>query len=74
PVLTGQDRFILTGQVFCGLGPVWLWSFSSYETGLPNTNLPVNVKCQPLFNSSCLVICNLITLNTSQYESYRFHC
>jgi hypothetical protein len=26
-----------TGLVFCGLGPVWLWSFSSYETGLPNT-------------------------------------
>ena len=26
------------GPVFCGLGPVWLWSFSSHETGLPNTN------------------------------------
>ncbi|KIK05959.1 hypothetical protein K443DRAFT_90499, partial [Laccaria amethystina LaAM-08-1] len=37
PVLTGQDQFILTGLVFCSLGPVWLWSFSSHETGLPNT-------------------------------------
>ncbi|KIJ99835.1 hypothetical protein K443DRAFT_101550, partial [Laccaria amethystina LaAM-08-1] len=25
--------------VFCGLGPVWLRSFSSHETGLPNTTL-----------------------------------
>ena len=25
------------GLVFCGLGPVWLQSFSSHETGLPNT-------------------------------------
>ncbi|KIJ94128.1 hypothetical protein K443DRAFT_67713, partial [Laccaria amethystina LaAM-08-1] len=40
-VLTGQDQFILTdrtcGPVFCGLGPVWLRSFSSHKTGLPNT-------------------------------------
>lgn len=27
-----------TGSVFCSLGLAWLWSFSSYETGLPNTN------------------------------------
>ncbi|KIJ91850.1 hypothetical protein K443DRAFT_114480, partial [Laccaria amethystina LaAM-08-1] len=26
------------GLVFCGLGPVWLRSFSSHKTGLPNTN------------------------------------
>ncbi|KIK05874.1 hypothetical protein K443DRAFT_90604, partial [Laccaria amethystina LaAM-08-1] len=26
------------GLVFCGLGPFWLWSFSSHETGLPNTS------------------------------------
>ncbi|KIK03764.1 hypothetical protein K443DRAFT_94361 [Laccaria amethystina LaAM-08-1] len=38
PVLTGEDRFILTGPVFCGLGPVWLRSFSGHETRLPNTN------------------------------------
>ncbi|KIJ96796.1 hypothetical protein K443DRAFT_106662, partial [Laccaria amethystina LaAM-08-1] len=25
------------GPVFCSLGPVWLRSFSSHETGLPNT-------------------------------------
>ena len=25
--------------VFCGLGPVWLRFFSSFETGLPNTKL-----------------------------------
>ncbi|KIJ94305.1 hypothetical protein K443DRAFT_110670, partial [Laccaria amethystina LaAM-08-1] len=38
PVRTGQDRFILTaGPVFCGLGPVWLRSFSGHETGIPNT-------------------------------------
>jgi hypothetical protein len=55
PVLTGQERFILTvllrslhlknyktvtaGPVFCSLGPVWLQSFSSHETGLPNTSV-----------------------------------
>ncbi|KIJ96726.1 hypothetical protein K443DRAFT_106769, partial [Laccaria amethystina LaAM-08-1] len=27
------------GPVFCSLGLVWLWSFSSYKTGLPNTRL-----------------------------------
>ncbi|KIK04363.1 hypothetical protein K443DRAFT_93293, partial [Laccaria amethystina LaAM-08-1] len=36
-VLTGQNRFILTGLVFCSLGLVWLRSFSSHETRLPNT-------------------------------------
>ncbi|KIJ93155.1 hypothetical protein K443DRAFT_65734, partial [Laccaria amethystina LaAM-08-1] len=38
PAITGRDRFILTGPVFCGLGPVWLRSFSGHETGLPNTS------------------------------------
>ncbi|KIK03442.1 hypothetical protein K443DRAFT_95104 [Laccaria amethystina LaAM-08-1] len=42
PVLTGQDRFILTSPVFCGLGPVWLRSFSGHETGLPNTICKTN--------------------------------
>ncbi|KIJ96173.1 hypothetical protein K443DRAFT_107688, partial [Laccaria amethystina LaAM-08-1] len=39
PVPTSQDRFILTSPVFCSLGLVWLQSFSSYETGLPNTRI-----------------------------------
>ncbi|KIK01990.1 hypothetical protein K443DRAFT_97689, partial [Laccaria amethystina LaAM-08-1] len=26
-----------TGPVFCSLGPVWLRSFSSHETRIPNT-------------------------------------
>ncbi|EDR02686.1 uncharacterized protein LACBIDRAFT_308238 [Laccaria bicolor S238N-H82] len=38
PVKSGQDRFTLTGLVLCGLGPVWLRSFSSHKTGLPNTS------------------------------------
>ncbi|KIJ89623.1 hypothetical protein K443DRAFT_80641, partial [Laccaria amethystina LaAM-08-1] len=47
-VLTGQDRFILTGPVFCGLGPVWLRSFSGPETGLPNTII-VDSCCGKMF-------------------------
>ena len=56
PVLTGLFAVFTSqkwkdwtcGLVFCSLGQVWLWSFSSHETGLPNTKCDGN---RPLCHS-----------------------